>query len=88
MSQTSRERILKAVQQYNLKDKIHAEEVDEYLGNSRFVGQVGAFEGARYSSQGLYRPMLDCIMFSKGNKPFCKVCEQAARVIIDSYMEY
>jgi hypothetical protein len=79
--------IIRAQQQYDLKDKIHAEEVDAYLGNSRFVGQVGAFEGAGYSSQGLYRPMLDCIMFSKGNKPYCKVCEKATEEIIESYME-
>jgi hypothetical protein len=79
--------ILRAVQQYDLKDKIHSDEVDAYLENSRFVGKVGAFEGAGYSSQGLYRPMLDCIMFSKGNKPFCKVCEKAVEEIIDSYME-
>jgi hypothetical protein len=79
--------IIKAEQQYNLKDKFHADEVDTYLGNSRFVGQVGAFEGAGYSSLGLYRPMLDCIMFSKGNKPFCKVCENAIEEIIESYNE-
>jgi IgA Peptidase M64/Peptidase M64 N-terminus len=79
--------ILKAIQQYDLKDKIHSEEVDSYLEKSKFAGMVGAFEGAGYSSQGLYRPMLDCIMFSKGNKPFCKVCEQAAREMIDSYTE-
>ncbi|UCH66310.1 MAG: peptidase M64 [Ignavibacterium sp.] len=87
-NKASQQEITKAEQQYDLKDKIHAEEVDAYLENSRFVGQVGAFEGAGYSSQGLYRPMLDCIMFTKGNKPFCKVCEKAAEEMIDSYMEY
>jgi len=50
---------------------------DDYLSKSRFKGKVGAFEGAGYSSEGLYRPMLDCIMFTKGAKPFCKVCERA-----------
>ena len=79
--------ILTAEQQYNLKDKTHSEEVDAYLEKSQFVRKVGAFEGAGYSSQGLYRPMLDCIMFSKGNKPYCKVCEQATKEMIDSYME-
>ena len=79
--------ILRAQQEYDLKDKIHANKVDEYLQKSKFKGIVGAFEGACYSSLGLYRPMLDCIMFSKGDKPFCKVCELAIRNVIDFYSE-
>ncbi len=54
-----------------------ARQVDEYLKKSKYWGQVGAFKGAGYASEGLYRPMLDCLMFSKGDKPFCKVCEAA-----------
>jgi hypothetical protein len=65
----------------------HAAKVDAYLAKSAFVGQVGAFEGAGYSSTGLYRPMLDCIMFSKGVKPFCAVCRQAIVRMIDHYGE-
>ena len=61
----------------------NAAKVDAYLATSRFVGQVGAFEGAGYASTGLYRPMLDCIMFSKGAKPFCKVCQQALLRVIE-----
>ncbi|MFZ1282443.1 MAG: M64 family metallopeptidase [Ignavibacteriaceae bacterium] len=29
--------------------------------------------------------MIDCIMFSKGEKPFCKVCEEAIKEVINSY---
>lgn len=65
----------------------HAEKVDAYLAKSRFVGQVGAFEGAGYSSTGLYRPMLDCIMFTKGAKPFCKVCQQALLRVIEHFAD-
>ena len=65
----------------------HAEKVDAYLAKSRFVGQVGAFEGAGYAATGLYRPMLDCIMFSKGAKPFCKVCQQALLRVIERYAD-
>jgi hypothetical protein len=65
----------------------HAEKVDAYLMQSRFSGKVGAFEGAGYSAQGLYRPMLDCLMFTKGDKPFCKVCEMAVIRIIRFYSE-
>ena len=64
-----------------------AEKATAFLEASAFAGQVGAFEGAGYSSEGLYRPMLDCLMFSKGAKPFCKVCEQAVREMIERYLE-
>jgi len=65
----------------------HASKVDAYLERSAFVGQVGAFEGASYVSQGLYRPMVDCLMFSKGLKPFCKVCQQAVVRVLEYYGE-
>ncbi len=76
-----------AEMEYARRDKEHSEQVDAYLGKSRFVGKVGAFEGAGYSAQGLYRPMLDCIMFTKGSKPFCAVCEAAIRRVIEHYRE-
>ena len=63
----------------------NAKKADAYLSASRYVGKVGAFEGAGYSSEGLYRPMLDCLMFSKGDKPYCKVCERAIIRVIDHY---
>jgi len=55
----------------------HAGNVDAFLKASKFRGQVGAFEGAGYAARGLYRPELDCLMFTKGTKPFCRVCEAA-----------
>jgi len=65
----------------------HAKKADAYLAASKFVDKVGAFEGAGYSSTGLYRPMLDCIMFTKGAKPFCAVCQRAIVQVIDFYGE-
>ena len=65
----------------------HARKTDAYLSRSRFVGQVGAFEGAGYAAEGLYRPELDCIMFTKGVKPFCRVCQQAIERVIEHYGE-
>ncbi len=76
-----------AEKEYNRKDKIHADWVDSYLSKSKYAGKVGAFEGAGYVSIGLYRPMMDCIMFSKGAKPFCKVCEEAIIKVIKFYSE-
>jgi len=49
--------------------------------------KVGAFEGAGYTSTGLYRSMADCMMFSTGLKPFCAACRQAVGRMIDHYME-
>jgi hypothetical protein len=65
----------------------HAKEMDEYLRKSKFWAKVGAFEGAGYSTQGLFRPMIDCLMFTKGTKPLCKVCEQAVVRVIKHYSE-
>ncbi len=73
--------------EYNKGDKMHAEEMDNFLKKSKYAGKVGAFEGAGYASKGLYRPMLDCIMFSKGSKPYCKVCQAAIIRMIKFYSE-
>jgi IgA Peptidase M64/Peptidase M64 N-terminus len=62
-----------------------AEQVDRFLMGSRFRGKIGAFEGAGYSAQGLYRPAVDCLMFSKGKKPFCRVCEEAVARVVEYY---
>jgi hypothetical protein len=55
----------------------HTEFTRRALAGEPFAGQVGAFEGAGYASTGLYRPMLDCLMFRRGVQPFCRVCQQA-----------
>jgi hypothetical protein len=65
----------------------HATKMDDMLLKSPFANKVGAFEGAGYTSKGLYRPSLDCIMFSKGTKPFCPVCRQAIERVIAYYGE-
>jgi hypothetical protein len=50
----------------------------------RYVGRVGAFEGAIYEARGYYRPEVDCIMFSR-NDHFCAVCRRAIERIIKMY---
>jgi len=62
-------------------------EVNAFFKKSRFQGKVGAFEGAGYAAKGLYRSMLDCLMFSRGLRPLCKVCEQAVIRTIQYYSE-
>jgi hypothetical protein len=66
---------------------IHAKWAEEFLKRSRWAGKVGAFEGAGYSSTGLYRPTLDCLMFSRRVQPFCPVCERAVEAMILRYAE-
>ncbi len=65
----------------------HAEWAREYLATTRGAGTVGAFEGAGYSANGLYRPTLDCLMFSRRVQPFCPVCERAVGAMIVRYSE-
>lgn len=55
------------------------------LGTSPFTGKVGAFEGAGYETKGLYRPEVDCMMFSRNEVGFCRVCRRAIERVIDSY---
>ncbi len=47
-------------------------------------GVVGAFQGAMYRPQGLYRPCIDCIMFSRTDAGFCPVCSRAITRAIDA----
>ncbi len=76
-----------AEEEYNRRDREQAMKVHDYLKSSKFEGQVGLFEGAGYATKGLYRPMVDCIMFTKAQTRFCKVCEDAMIKIILWYSE-
>ena len=49
------------------------------------AGKVGAFEGASYEPTGLYRPEVDCIMFTRNPVGFCRVCRRAINQVIDQY---
>lgn len=79
--------IKKLEQEYDKLDREQTNKNLAYLKNSKYWGKVGAFEGAGYSSEGLYRPMLDCIMFSKASLEFCKVCDEAIERVIQFYSE-
>lgn len=56
-----------------------------FLKGQEHAGKVGAFEGASYEPKGLYRPETDCIMFSRDDVGFCRVCQRAISRIIDMY---
>jgi hypothetical protein len=57
----------------------------ELLGSMEYSGKVGAFEGASYEPVGLYRSEIDCIMFTRDEVGFCRVCSRAIERIIDLY---
>ena len=50
-------------------------------------GVVGAFQGANYDARAFYRPQLDCVMFTRNEVPFCRVCQRALEQVIDLYAE-
>jgi hypothetical protein len=58
----------------------------EMLSSMEHSGKVGAFEGASYEPVGLYRPEADCIMFTRNEVGFCRVCQRAIEQIIDLYI--
>jgi hypothetical protein len=69
-------------------DKLFARELaysTNFLKSQQYAGRVGAFEGAGYESKGLYRPEVDCIMFSRDEVGFCRVCARAIQRVIDMY---
>jgi IgA Peptidase M64/Peptidase M64 N-terminus len=57
----------------------------QFLGSQKFAGKVGAFEGAAYEATGLFRPQADCIMFTRDEVGFCRVCQRAINRIVDMY---
>jgi hypothetical protein len=56
-----------------------------FLASMPYAGKVGAFEGASYEAKGLYRPQIDCIMFTRNPVGFCRVCQRAIGRVIDHY---
>ncbi len=55
------------------------------LGKGPNAGKVGAFEGANYEATGYYRPQADCIMFTRDDVGFCRVCRRGIERVIDLY---
>ncbi len=56
----------------------------QMFGREKYVGRVGAFEGANYEARGFYRPEVDCIMFTRTDH-FCAVCRRAIERVIEMY---
>jgi hypothetical protein len=61
-------------------------EEDSYFDKEQYRDKVGAFEGAGYLARGLYRPQIDCIMYTR-HLVFCKVCSRTIGDVIRQYTE-
>ncbi len=68
------------------RDKIDAR-MKEILNNPDLQNVIGCFEGAGYASKGVYRPAVNCRMFSKSLVEFCPVCQSALENMIDYYVK-
>jgi hypothetical protein len=64
--------------------RAHREEEVRFFATQKYLGKVGAFEGASFHPTGYYRGELDCIMLTWGDA-FCLVCRRAIERIIDLY---
>jgi hypothetical protein len=58
----------------------------QFFSAEKYADKVGAFEGADYTQNGLYRPQVDCIMYTRHMK-FCKVCRYTLENIINEYTQ-
>jgi hypothetical protein len=56
-------------------------EENDYFSKEQYSDKVGAFEGAGYLAKGLYRPQVDCIMYTR-HLVFCKVCSRSIENVI------
>ncbi len=68
-------------------EKMDSKSKQAHLEKEKYKGVVGAFEGAGYASKNLYRPTINCIMFSRELRPYCPVCEEFIDRVIDHYTQ-
>lgn len=73
----------RSAENYGEKYQTIYNEREMLFRNQQYGKKVGAFEGSGYASEGLYRPYLDCIMFSKSLVGFCPVCKAAIETMIE-----
>lgn len=57
------------------------------LKTAEYKNKVGLFEGAGYVSKGVFRPSVDCRMFSLSLVDFDPVCTAAIERVIDTYVK-
>ncbi len=80
-----RSKLNRLANDYYEKRKPLYEREQEILKTSKYKNEVGLFEGAGYISNGMYRPSIDCRMFSVSLVDFDAVCSKAIEETIDFY---
>jgi hypothetical protein len=70
---------------YYDKRESYLKKSKEILADPVWIGKVSAFEGAGYTSKEMYRPAIDCKMFSLSLVDFDPVCAAAIEEIIMMY---
>ncbi len=55
------------------------------IAKMKYKDKAGAFEGANYMQNGLYRSAVNCIMYTRRPLEFCPACQKAITQIIDQY---
>ena len=48
----------------------------QLLAREPYRGRIGAFTGAHYRPFGMYRPEVDCRMFSRSAETYCTICTE------------
>ena len=61
--------------------------LEMFIESQPYAGKIGVFEGAGYSAKGLYRPGIQCRMFSNDILEFDAVCRQALEKVIDFHIK-
>jgi hypothetical protein len=85
--QVERDSIRKANMPEDVMEALFARQMakeDEFFAREQYRDKVGAFEGAGYVAKGLYRPQLDCIMYTR-HMHFCKVCQKSIEDVMDTF---
>jgi hypothetical protein len=89
MIQKERDSLRQANVPENLMEDLFTQQYNketQFFSAEKYAGKVGAFEGCDYTQKGLYRPQLDCIMYTRHMK-FCEVCRKDLETVIDEYTQ-
>lgn len=80
-----RQKLDRLAPDYYQKREPLIQQTQNILKSSKYAGKVGAFEGAGYISEGLFRPQVDCRMFTLSLADFDSVCRASIIKMIDFY---
>jgi hypothetical protein len=87
--QKERDSLRKAMVAETVMEDLFTRQMNEensYFSKEKYRDKVGAFEGAGYLAKGLYRPQIDCIMYTR-HLEFCKVCRRSIVTVIDQFVK-